>query len=110
MTPSGKPRLPPRRYGRPALCGLPVRRVPPAKTHCRDRHRRPGWKAAASTRGFLLSSLQRHPRDERGACARPVLDLEAAAMLLHDLLHRRQPETGAEILGCEQRLKDLFEM
>ena len=34
-------------------------------------------------------------------------DLDRAAMLLDDLLHRRQAEAGAEALGAEQRLEHL---
>ena len=60
-----------------------------------------------TSRNLLICRGERPPRRETGSLTRRRHNLEPAAMLLHDLLHRRNAEAGAEILGGKQRLENL---
>ena len=61
----------------------------------------------AQRRELMDSVIERQPKTGPRTASLYAIDLDAAAMLLHDLLDHGQTEAHAEALGAEHRLKDL---
>src|SRR5215831_16295952 len=61
----------------------------------------------ASMRRVALRTVRGDHQANDGAQSRRGIDLDPAAMKVHDLLHDDQPETGARRLRGEKRPQDL---